>query len=121
MGPEELETIKALAKAATPGPWHASIDEPPAGGHYPVTAENGDDIADFLTNNPLARQNAAFVAHAREKVPAMVAEVERLRAGIEKAIAACETCGSQGITLDYDGEPNEDNCPDCAPLRRLMR
>jgi hypothetical protein len=77
--PEKLAAIKALAEAATPGPWRASINEPPAGGHYPVTAENGDDIADCLISNPLARQNAALIAYARDDVPALVNEVERAR------------------------------------------
>jgi hypothetical protein len=85
---EELAAIKARAEAATRGPWHASVGDPPAGDHYPVTAKNGDDVADCLTNNPLARQNAAFIAAARDDVPALVAEVEQLRL----ALARCETC-----------------------------
>lgn len=65
--------------------------------------------------------NDAAVASLGD-VPTLAVEVERLAAGIQKAIAACETCAGQGvITLDYDGEPDEGNCPDCAPLRRLLR
>jgi hypothetical protein len=129
MRPDELASIKARAEAAWPGPWtwqHTGsrhwlargdvldpelcvLDDGSAGGEYAAW------IGPW-------HPNGVFVAAARDDVPALVAEVERLTADIQKAIAACETCGGQGIiTLDYDGEPDEDNCPDCAPLRRLMR
>jgi hypothetical protein len=89
---EEMETIKARAEAATPGPWWlqmttaccfvvqcggrtsdakylAQMDgEPPATGDY---MDCGEPYYDG------AKDDGEFIAHARTDVPALVAEVER--------------------------------------------
>lgn len=114
MASEKLAAIKARVAAATPAPW--GIYHSLNGWHY--TKPGPEPV---LTSYDQTKADVEFIAAAREDVPMLVAEVERLTAGIQKAIAACETCGGQGIvTLDYGGEPDEDNCPDCAPLRRLV-
>lgn len=101
---DELQAIKARAEAATPGPWRQgyasmSCTKDHGGlGHHPgppqcvydkltwhesnecVSAANGDEICgpDDYGNAP--RENdCTFIAHARTDVPALVAEVERLR------------------------------------------
>lgn len=68
----DLDAIKARSVAATAGPWqrldqtvYAGPDE-----HGVVVAETYGDQHDA---------DAIFIAHAREDVPALVAEVERLR------------------------------------------
>lgn len=77
-----LEPIKAREAAATAGPW--TLDEP-----YEV-----DDKGTRITfiNGPEwwydgglieSQADAAFIASARSDVPALVAEVERLRERIE--------------------------------------
>lgn len=88
MKPEELAAIRARADAATRGPWEwqsawdgqffwlsgaedrsvlaAVLDDGSAGGEYEQTI--APDSADGL-----------FVAHARADVPAILAEIERLR------------------------------------------
>lgn len=106
---EELQAIKARAEAATPGPWRqgfasmscvrphetASHPGPPEcvydvmkwiDSNDHVSAANGDEICgpDDYGNHP--RENdCAFIAHARTDVPALVAEVERLREMIRDA------------------------------------
>jgi hypothetical protein len=63
----DLDAIKARAEAAIDGPWIAD--------DVYVTTESGD----LLSDAPDAAATAVFIAHAREDVPALVAEVERLR------------------------------------------
>lgn len=64
----ELTQIKERAEKATPGPWKSHADGT-------VFLEHTQDIADVWTNN----EDAEFIAHAREDVPRLVAEVERLQ------------------------------------------
>lgn len=68
----DLDVIEARANAATPGPWGAL--SPRADGASPVTRAGGAWIAPFT-----AEDDAEFIAHAREDVPALVDEVRRLR------------------------------------------
>jgi hypothetical protein len=88
MTDEELTGIEARANAATPGPWEAqhSYDDcwwlggPEA---------NGPDM--------LPQGDAEFIAHARADVPALVAEVRRLREALV-VVAKYEPC----IGDDFD-------------------
>lgn len=71
--PVDLEPIKARCEAATPGPWFCDGDmdsvwsDAHPHGHV-VTDPEGQD--------------GPFIAHARTDVPALVAEVELLRAAL---------------------------------------
>lgn len=72
---EELELIRKRAEAATAGPWIADGDEITSATvlchkyNEPVTiAETFHDYADD-----------DFIAHAREDVPKLLAEIERLK------------------------------------------
>lgn len=85
---EELQAIKARAEAATPGPWskawmwdyRVTGDGVFALGEGPTTY--GATLAHAA---PQAERDAAFIAAARADVPALVAEVERLRAIVDAA------------------------------------
>lgn len=72
----DLAAIKARVEAATPGPWEAQDDgeifAPEQDGWWPSVVR-----ADMST--AASAEDAAFIASAREDVPALVAEVERLR------------------------------------------
>ena len=95
-----LDAIRERVEAATEGPWH-SHDFGHAGEEEPssiVVHVGGFDHSDLLTYDTETavawmprweRQesdNATFIAHARTDVPDLLAEVERLRAGIEALI-----------------------------------
>lgn len=71
MTEEQLKAIEERAKAATPGPWTPKRlrqnDWHLRGPDGIVFAEVEDDA------------DAAFIAHAREDIPALVEEVRRLR------------------------------------------
>ncbi len=73
MDTEYLAEIKAREQAATPGPWKVGISAL-------ITDANGHAL--FFGED--AKGNADFIAHARTDIPALVAEVERLKAESEE-------------------------------------
>lgn len=87
MTPERLAEIRARVKATTEGPWsfhpnHAFAD--PSDPLY--VAGDGTVIADDISR----KNNAVFIAHSRTDVPALIAEVERLRE--ERNVAEARVC-----------------------------
>jgi hypothetical protein len=76
MHKEEIEAIKRRCEAATRGPWKLTplmsrnMRNPSA---YLVTMPDGINSSDLLKND------AEFIAASREDVPALLAEVEKLR------------------------------------------
>lgn len=75
MSNEELMQIKDRVEKATAGPWKSRKDGT-------VFLEHTQDIANVCTVNG----DAEFIAHAREDVPRLVAEVERLQADNQRLI-----------------------------------
>lgn len=71
MNAEQLNAIKERAAMATPGPWRSA-------GLYGVRTQNDEALS-----IPLRPSDATFIASSREDVPALVAEVERLREALE--------------------------------------
>lgn len=74
----DLDVIDGRSKAATPGPWFQ--------GREGIRYENPRDIYSHRepiegvsTDIPTTDADAEFIVHAREDVPALVAEVRRLR------------------------------------------
>ena len=82
---ERLVEIRGREKAATQGPWR---DDCVVGrrknfeSSYVVRDKDGFAIVDVLPIS--AYHDAAFIAHAREDIPALLDEVERLRAENEQ-------------------------------------
>jgi hypothetical protein len=79
----DLGALRELCEKATPGPWEARLDryDPvivSAGSNWP----HGDDEAHATAYVPA---DAVFIAAARSAVPALLAEVERLRAERDRA------------------------------------
>ena len=72
---DEIAEIKGRCAAATPGPWASYVEgrEQMSGSDFVRTA--GEDI--YLTGATMADQD--FIAHARQDIPKLVAEIERLR------------------------------------------
>lgn len=67
MTPEQLIAIKERVAKATHGPWRSA-------GLYGVRTQ--DDCALSI---PLRPSDATFIANARQDIPSLVAEVERLK------------------------------------------
>ena len=71
----DLDAITARAEAAPPGPWDTEEPGPYVQGVWALDPEGRRfDVARWM--EPAV---ARFIAHARTDVPALVAEVERLR------------------------------------------
>ena len=67
---EELEAIEAREQAAAPGPWWLTIGNR-------IVCPRGHTIKNTISN-------MLFSAHARQDVPALLAEVKRLNAETER-------------------------------------
>jgi hypothetical protein len=85
----DLEAIKARCDAATAGPWFSVGC---ANGFRVECGEKGEDgqrnqwIANIDSAIKYECADAEFIAHARECLPALVAEVERLRHAVDTAL-----------------------------------
>lgn len=77
MNEEQLQAIEERAHAATPGPW---MEEAESGEWW--VASMSDETAALYVIPDTALMNQAdvdFIAHARDDVPALIAEVRSLR------------------------------------------
>lgn len=85
----DLEAIKQREAAATPGPW--VLADGSRGFTPGCTIFEGDNsgrviayTASMGASLERLQADGAFIAHAREDVPALVAEIERLRTALEQ-------------------------------------
>lgn len=71
----ELKEIKTRYERATPGPWKSYVEgrEDMSGSSFIKTG--GEDI--YLTGATTEDQD--FIAHARQDIPRLILEIERLR------------------------------------------
>jgi hypothetical protein len=110
MTAEELQKLEDLANAATPGPWNVhkcgwekvgdacGIRQEPVTSSYEIRQLDGTVVRGETTNglhvvydtnrdeccHGMHSENAEFIAAAREAVPALVADVRRLRVVVER-------------------------------------
>jgi len=109
MSEDELKAIEERAAQATPGPWKvrgcrtgydacAIVD---ADG-LPIVQDTDRDECTHLAVQDGA--DAAFIAHAREDVPRLCAEVRRLQGELGKAVELLESvvCGPTPRLVDTD-------------------
>ncbi|MGH9225799.1 MAG: hypothetical protein ACRD2W_18895 [Acidimicrobiales bacterium] len=85
----ELDDMEMRAAAATPGPWRDFIEarDDFSGNDFIETGGGGDGQPDMYVRLEAAPAPAAdleFIAHARQDVPRLVAEVRRLRALLQE-------------------------------------
>lgn len=85
----ELAAMKARVEATTPGPWRSIFEgrDQDSGSSFIMTA--GDDIylhsENYLGGGGHFCADQDFIAHARQDMPRLLAEVERLRALVRRA------------------------------------
>lgn len=90
----DIDAIRARAEAATPGPWEWNTERFKGGWSgitgkdnaeilFPNHCNDGDDGYAWFEDFP-NDADAAFIAHAREDIPALLAEVDRLTAENER-------------------------------------
>jgi len=108
MTDDELTALEKLCDAATPGPW--TIDDAPrlqgsinAGIHQVAAAMGQAAMHDRRGDTAeVQRANAAFIAIARDTLPALLAELRRLRAAMSLAEARCEGAGLAAMSLSRE-------------------
>lgn len=76
---KEIDEIKSRLEKASPGPWRVTSTSKrhQTGGDYIPDCDDWVVVSIFER-----KEDAYFVAHAREDIPRLVAEVERLREGL---------------------------------------
>ena len=79
MTPERIAELRALADAATRGPWTVADLRHQRGGQIRIFPHGDIHIANVLARHEDAVANAEFIAAARSALPALLDEVERLR------------------------------------------
>lgn len=80
---EELQAIRERVEKATAGPWQI-------GKQSPNGLNNVGTMDGLLTAQTTDESNASFIAHAREDIPKLLAEIERLRGRLEYAQAVVD-------------------------------
>ncbi len=87
--PLDLEAVKARCEAAKPGPWkwetkYVAPDPDPGDGDRDLHGPSGP-VAYYSQSAMWCEDaDAEFIAAARSDVPALVAEVERLRTEVDR-------------------------------------
>ena len=104
-----LDEIRAREAAATPGPWFDTGDVESVGVSIAM-----DPYADINPDRAVWKVNADFIAHAREDIPFLLAEIERLELAL--TTATVEVHGQRMYRTRY-GTPME--MP--AKIERMVR
>lgn len=107
MTEEELGEIEARAAAVPRGPW--VVETSPRG--YPQRITNAEALllAECYTNPDYPPAVARFLAHAREDIPRLLAEVRRLQVLLADWFSERCICSAGGPTgEDIDEDPD---CP----------
>jgi hypothetical protein len=99
--PLDLDAIQARADKATPGPWDIFTIASEAGTSSRIFREG--ELPVDLAHIPMdwngEGENAAFIAHARADVPALVAEARALRAEVAREREEKETLLSRMLAF----------------------
>lgn len=105
----DLEAISERADAAVRGPWHVEYF---GDSGYPQRIANDAAVlvADTHEGGGYPARTAEFIAAARSDVPALIAEVERLRAQLDEVkalhtdsiIGPCPSCYRPADVSDTD-------------------
>jgi hypothetical protein len=80
----DLDAIDQRAAAASTGPWQSFIEgrDHTSGDDFIRVGRVADDQADMYVSRdgtPATPEDLDFIAHARQDVPRLVAEIRRLR------------------------------------------
>jgi hypothetical protein len=87
MTDEELDAIRARCQAASRAPWVSFAEgrDHESGDSFIMIGDGQDREADMYISRdakPASIEDQDFIAHARQDVPALLAEVDRLRRGL---------------------------------------
>jgi hypothetical protein len=80
---EQIEAIRERVEKATEGPWyptqHHVATNPNVSGGYPPSPESICSLADGEYIENYNQADAEFIANARQDIPALLVEVDRLK------------------------------------------
>ncbi len=103
---DELTRLEAMAAAASTGPWTHDLGEEPKyvwgeieganGGCVCVVMHHGNVNTVARLGEQFSHADARFIAASRETVPALIAEIRRLRAGRLTEDEVQALCHEQG-------------------------
>lgn len=80
----DLDAIRARTDAASPKPWIAEVGDEA----WRVRTDDGHSLSwDDHGGEVFTPENAAFIAHAREDVPALIEALEKAQARLTEAAA----------------------------------
>lgn len=132
MRPEELERIEKRCNAATEGPWTLQCGEHIHKGKIAIYGGSPGGRIDIALIQPWMTHeeaNASFITHAREDVPALIAEIRSLRTeaamnqltltNANQTIEKLETIAA--ATLEKITQGNLYVCHDCDALYEYGR
>lgn len=112
-----IAEAKRLDGLATEGPWEAYDND----NYTQVQTYVDEDMLCVMGDTDARKEDAEFIAHSRTALPALVAEVERLRRCLDQAVDISELClhysagasTPDGIDGYFDGwDPQPDGRPD---------
>ena len=98
---KRLDEIEARTNAASEGPWETYTITPAMGSMVLTAPADGEEYGGYVVPEYLDTEDAEFIAHAREDVPALVAALRAvLELHAEKSYG-CAVCEEQDQALDY--------------------
>jgi hypothetical protein len=82
---EDLTAIRARLDAAAPGPWRSMVEgrDHTSGDNFIMIGEGAnrsDDMHVYRDKTPADVADQDFIAHARQDIPRLLEEIDRLRA-----------------------------------------
>lgn len=103
---EELTAIRERVEKATEGPWQPYYEYD---GEARVISHTNDygEVATYMEED-----NAAFIAHARQDIPKLLAEIDRLRMHIQARQENCIYCGDS-FYVNFHESDSLTFCEDC--------
>ncbi|ROS28901.1 hypothetical protein EDF22_0632 [Rathayibacter sp. PhB127] len=105
--PLDLDAIEERTETIASGPW--GVDEVPETGECRIiyTGDADEEPASIyaITAGGSTPAEAEFIAHAREDIPALIAEVRRLREENVSTVAEIEELPMGSVVVDVQGDP----------------
>jgi hypothetical protein len=96
------DELRALAEAATPGPWEIDWEENDGPESYPIGFRAEDAVGHDVGNFDGSEADAALIVAACNALPALLDRLDKAEAAlsVERIAAACETAGVMGADSD---------------------
>jgi hypothetical protein len=80
LGESEIDEIRSRCERTTPGPWKSYIEGRDHMSGSDFIRTGGEDI--YLTG--ATKDDQDFIAHARQDIPRLIQEIDRLKSLLEK-------------------------------------